>query len=94
MWGERGWQRGWALARAQYDALVDERDDLRFQLETTRQALQDSNNALREVTQALRELKATIIARQEAERRVAELQREREIARASAVERDPNAALN
>ena len=56
MWGDdRGWQRGWALARAQYDALVDERDDLRFQLETTRQALQDSNNALREVTQALRE---------------------------------------
>jgi hypothetical protein len=45
------------------------------------------------VTQ-VRELKATIIARQEAERRVAELQREREITRARAAERDPNAPLN
>jgi hypothetical protein len=88
-----GW-RGWALARAQFAALVDERDCLREQLEATRQSLQDSNDALREVTDALRELKAAVSARWAAEARLADLYREREIARASAIERDLSAMLN
>jgi len=94
MWDDRSWARGWTLARAQFDALIDERDCLRDQLEATRQSLQDSNAALREVTEALHELKAAVIARWDAERRVAELHREREIARAQAAERDPNLLLN
>ena len=43
---------------------------------------------------ALAELRAAVTARWEAEARLAELYRERAIARATAVERDPNAMLN
>jgi hypothetical protein len=91
---DRGWQRGWALSRAQFAALIDERDCLREQLDATRQSLQDRNDALREVTDALCELRAAITARWQAEARLAELYREREIARASAVERDQTTLLH
>ena len=43
---------------------------------------------------ALAELRAAVTARGEAEARLAELYRERAIARARAVERDPKAMLN
>jgi len=95
MWrDDRGWQRGWALARAQFASLVDERNHLRFELDVTRQSLHECCEALRETRDALRELKAAVQARWEAEARLAELHRERAIARARAAERDPNAMLN
>jgi len=43
---------------------------------------------------ALRELQSAVRARQKADAAVARLYRERDIARAWAVERDPSAALN
>jgi len=49
---------------------------------------------LDEVRAAFNELRAVSLARQRAEAEVAELRRRREIGRARAVERDPNAALN
>jgi len=88
MWGnDRGWARGWALARAQYDALVDERDAYKRELQWTQ-------GQLEELREEVAELRAAITARFQAEARLAELYREREIARARAAERDPNAMLN
>ena len=94
MWRDRRMVRGWALARAQFAALADERDHLRFELDVTRQSLHECSEALRETRGALRELREAVTARWEAEAKLRELYREREIARASAVERDPSAMLN
>jgi hypothetical protein len=68
-------------------ALIAERDALcRELLEVTRQ--RDEFRA------CARELRCIIQERWAAEERVAELHRERAIARARGAERDPNAALN
>jgi hypothetical protein len=81
------WQRGWRLARAAYAAAVAERDAYKRELEWTQ-------GQLIELREAVAELRAAITARWAAEQRCVDLYREREIARASAVERDPSAMLN
>src|SRR5215472_17038774 len=72
--------RSWQLARTQYAAVVAE--------------LAEGKRERDEFRAALGELRATVTARWEAEARLAELYRERAIARARAVERDPRAMLN
>jgi len=72
--------RSWQLARTQYAAVVAKLAEVKRE--------QDEFRA------ALAELRAAVTARWEAEARLAELYRERAIARARAVERDPNAMLN
>jgi hypothetical protein len=72
--------RNWQLARTQYAAVVTELAEVKRERD--------------EFRAALAELRAAVTARWEAEARVAELYRERAIARARAVERDPNAMLN
>jgi hypothetical protein len=79
--------RSWALAQAEHAAVVRERDQLRRELEWTKQSL-------REVHAAAAELKAATAARIAVERELADLYRERAIQRARAVERDPSTALN
>jgi len=81
------WQRGWQIARAAAAAALEERDAALRELEWTQ-------GQLVELREAVAELRAAITARWAAEARLAELYREREIARASAVERDPSAMLN
>jgi hypothetical protein len=81
------WQRGWQIARAAAAAALEERDAALRELEWTR-------GQLVELREALAELRAAVTARWQAEARIADLYREREIARASAVERDPSAMLN
>jgi len=82
------------LARAAIDVFNAERvsaereiDDLRGELA---RVTQDRDRLLA----ALRELLSVVRARQKADAEVARLYRERDIARAWAVERDPSAALN
>ena len=70
----------WQLARAQYAAVVAELVEVKRERD--------------ELRTCLRELQAAVQARWEAEARLAELYRERAIARARAVERHPKAMLN
>jgi hypothetical protein len=70
--------RSWQLA--QYAAVVAELAEVKRERD--------------EFRAALAELRAAVTARWEAEARLAALYRERAIARARAVERDPNAMLN
>jgi hypothetical protein len=70
----------WRRAREAYASVLSERDALRQELAETKQAL--------------RELQAAVLERQRAEYVLVTLQREREIARARAAERDPNTMLN
>jgi hypothetical protein len=79
--------RSRALARRQFAAVIAERDSLKWELEWTKQSLAETRVALRE-------LKAAVLARHKAEAELASFYRERAIARAQAVERDPNAMLN
>jgi hypothetical protein len=79
--------RSWQLARQQFAAVVAERDRLKWELEWTKKSLD-------EVRDAMRELRAAVLARQQAEFQLAELYREREIARAKATERDIDQLLN
>src|SRR5262245_47339959 len=58
------------------------------------EALAEVRRERDEFRAALAELRAAVTARWEAEARLANLYRERAIARAIAVERDPNAILN
>ena len=68
------------LARTQYAAVVVELAEVKRERD--------------EFRAALAELRAAVIARWEAEARLAELYRERAIARAEAAERGPNAMLD
>ena len=72
--------RSWALARQQFAAVLADLAEVKRERD--------------EVRAALAELRAAVTARWEAEARLAELYRERAIARARAVERDPSAMLN
>jgi hypothetical protein len=72
--------RSWKLAPQQYAALVAELAEVKRERD--------------EFRAALGELRAAVTARWEAEARLAELYRERAIARARTSQRDPNAALN
>ena len=77
----------WQRAREAYAAIVSERDALKRELAM-------KNQSLGEVREALRELKAAVLARQRAEAELAALYRERAIARARAVDRDPVTPLH
>jgi len=81
------WQRGWQIACAAYRAALDERDAALRELEWTQEQLV-------ELRAAVAELRAAVTARWQAEARLTELYREREIARARAAERNPDAMLN
>ena len=72
--------RSWQFARTQYAAVVTELAEVKRERD--------------EFRAALAELRAAVTARWEAEARLAELYRERALARVRAVERDPNAMLN
>jgi hypothetical protein len=79
-------RRSWQLAREQFAAVASERDLLRWQLKLAEQSV-------RELREALQQLSAAVAERQHAEAELARLYREREILRASALERDPAAPL-
>jgi hypothetical protein len=70
----------WGLARTQFAALTAERDALKAELAEVERD---------EFRACLRELQCAVQERWAAEQRVAELHRERAIARARAAERDP-----
>jgi hypothetical protein len=76
----------WRRARVQFAAVVSERDALRRELEEIRRE-RDGFRA------HLRELSAAVRARQDAEAALAELYRERAIARALRAQRDPEQLL-
>jgi hypothetical protein len=78
--------RAWQHARVQFATVVAERDALRRELKWTRESLD-------ECRAAMRELRAATLARMKAEEALADLYRERAIARARAAERDPAAPL-
>jgi uncharacterized coiled-coil DUF342 family protein len=77
----------WAAAKQAFATVVAERDALKRELAQIK-AERDEFRA------CLRELSAAVTARWKAEARVAELHRERELARANAVERDPKVLLH
>jgi uncharacterized coiled-coil DUF342 family protein len=79
--------RAWQRAREQFATVVAERDALREEL---RQVKAERD----EFRRCLAELRAAVTARWEAEARLADLYREREIARARAAERDFGQPLN
>jgi len=79
--------RSWELAKQSYDDVCEQRDAYKRELEFTTQQLA-------ELRDALAKLRAAVLARHEADDALAKLYSERAIARARAVERDPNAALN
>jgi uncharacterized coiled-coil DUF342 family protein len=78
--------RTWQHAREQFAAVVAERDQLRRELAETKADRDELRARLVELLDAYR-------ARRAAEDEVRALYREREIARARAVERDPAAPL-
>jgi len=82
-----GSPHSWQFAKAQYAALVAERDALREELAKVRR----DRDALRE---ALQELRAAVQSRWAAEERCRELYRERAIQRARAAERDASTPLH
>ena len=86
--GRRVVMAGWAHARQIHAATVAERDLLRQQFDALRREHEELLQLLRETTALVRE------ARQESEQRVAELHRERDLARARAAERDPALPLH
>jgi len=77
----------WQRARAEFAALVAEREALKRELAWTQRSVC-------ELRDALDELRAAVLARHHAEAELAALYRERAITRAQAAQRDPNAALN
>jgi chromosome segregation ATPase len=91
MWlnGRRCIIHAWHSAREQFAALVAERDQLRRENDELKRQFDWMLRELQDVTSAFRELRMAVLARQHAERELASLYREREIARAQAAERDP-----
>ena len=87
-YGRRIVVAGWARAQQIHAATASERDELRAQFAAPKREHEELLQLLRETTALVRE------ARQESEQRVAELPRERDIARARAAERDPALPLH
>jgi hypothetical protein len=81
---------GWA----HFASVAAERDQLKRDLEWTKRDLAMAQQSVREHRDTLNELLATRRAREMAEAELVRLYRERDLARARAAERDPNAALN
>jgi len=82
------------LARAAIDVFNAERASAEREIDDLRDELARVTQDRDRLLAALRELQSAVRARQKADAEVARLYRERDIARAWAVERDPSAALN
>ena len=82
------------LARAAIDVFNAERASAEREIDDLRDELARLTQDRDRLLAALRELQSAVRARQKADAEVARLYRERDIARAWAVERDPSAALN
>ena len=82
------------LARAAIDVFNAERASAEREIGDLRDELARVTQDRDRLLAALRELQSAVRARQKADAAVARLYRERDIARAWAVERDPSAALN
>jgi len=89
MWrnGRRVIVAGWGRARLAYAALVAENDALREDLRCVRQQRDDA-------VATLRQLQAAVLERHHADLHLRTLQRERDLVRAQAVERDPAQPLH
>ena len=83
-----------ALAQSARDMLVAERASAEREVDRLRDEVEWLMRDRDRLLGALRELQAAVRARQKADAEVARLYRERDIARAWAVERDSSAALN
>ena len=83
-----------ALAQSARDMLVAERASAEREVDRLRDEVEWLMRDRDRLLGALRELQSAVRARQKADAEVARLYRERDIARAWAVERDPRAALN
>ena len=83
-----------ALAESARAMLVAERASAEREVDRLRHEVEWLMRDRDRLLGALRELQAAVRARQKADAAVARLYRERDIARAWAVERDPSAALN
>ena len=96
MWvnGRRAIIHAWVSAKQQFAALVAERDHLQGECEQLRRDLANVRRQRDDTIEALLELRAVVRARQAAEQELVSFYRERDIERARAAERDPNAALN
>ena len=79
----------WRNARQELAAVASERDELKIENESLVRRLEWITRELADITASMRELRATVLARQNAQDELARLHREREIVRAQAVERDP-----
>jgi len=84
----------WLSAKEQFAATVAERDQLRRENAELKRQFDWMLGELRNVTEEFRALRMAVLARQKAEHELAALHRERETARAQAVERDPALPLN
>ena len=84
MWrnGRRVVAHAWGRARLAYAALAAQNDALRADLHAVRQQRDDA-------VATLRQLQAAVLERHHADLHLRTLQRERDIVRAQAVERDP-----
>lgn len=87
--GRRCIIHAWHSAREQFAALAAERDQLRRELDELKRQFDWMLHELQSVTEEFRALRMAVLARQKAEHELAELYRQREIAQAQAVERDP-----
>ena len=89
MWrnGRRVVAHAWGRARLAYAALVAENDALREDLRRVRQQRDDA-------VATLRQLQAAVLERHHADLHLRTLQRERDLVRAQAVERDPAQPLH
>ena len=96
MWanGRRLVIHAWTQAKAQFAALAAERDELQAENDQLRRDLANVRRQRDDAIEALLELRAVVRARQAAEQELVSFYRERDIERARAAERDPNAALN
>jgi hypothetical protein len=85
--------RLWHSAQEERAALVSERDALKIENAELKRQNDWILRELEDITEQFRQLKAAVLARQRAAVELAELYRQREIARAQAVERDPTLPL-
>ena len=83
----------WLSAKQEFAAMADERAELKAENETLKRQFDWMLHELQDVTEQFRALRLAVLARQKAEHEVAALHRQREIARAQTIERDPSSPL-
>src|SRR5262245_16446332 len=84
----------WQRAKAQFAAIVAERDSLKHELACTEQRLAHAERERDQYLATIRDMLATRTAARHARAELADLYRERALARAQAVERDPSRPLH